>query len=221
MFILGIQPAKTRLVCDPWVLCLPVLLVLSLALWPQIAVSAAPEGWRAVVFDGETDYRRQGDCWLATAQGTASGLVREQGVDLTERPYLHWQWRAPRLADWPDTAEQSRAGDDFQARVYVIKEGWLPWQTRAINYVWSREHTPGTHWPNPYADQAMMVVVQGPGGAGEWHHFSRNVQEDFQRYHGMTVDEVDAVAIMTDGDNTGSRVETCYRLPVFHRQPAP
>jgi len=31
----------------------------------------------------------------------------------------------------------------------------------------------------------------------------------------MEVDVVDAVAIMTDGDNTGTRVMSCYRLPVF------
>ena len=64
-----------------------------------------------------------------------------------------------------------------------------------------------------------MVVVQGPGGAGTWQSFSRNVREDFRRFHDLEVDEVDAVAIMTDGDNTGARVASCYRLPEFRVTP--
>ncbi len=210
---------KTRPVCDPLVQCIPVLLFLSLALLPSAASSAGPEGWREVVFDGKTQYRLEQGCWQSRARGTASGLVHEHTVDLTRTPHLHWQWRAERMADWPAVDEKSRVGDDFQARVYVVKKGWLPWQTRAINYVWSRQQAPGTSWPNPFASQAMMVVVQGPGGAGSWQSFSRNVREDFRRFHDLEVDTVDAVAIMTDGDNTNTQVSSCYRLPEFRSTP--
>ena len=211
---------KTRPVCDPLVQCIPVLLFLSLALLPVRAVSAVPEGWREVVFEGRTDYRLEAGCWQSRAQGAASGLARESTVDITRTPYLHWQWRADQIADWPEVDEQIKAGDDFQARVYVVKKGWLPWQTRAINYVWSRQAAPGTYWPNPFASQAVMGVVQGPGGAGPWQSFARNVREDFRRFHDMDVDSVDAVAIMTDGDNTGATVTSCYRLPEFRATPS-
>lgn len=210
---------KTRPVCDPLVQCIPILLFLSLALLPGGAAAAVPEGWREVVFEGSTDYRLEEGCWQSRAKGTASGLVRERTVDVTPTPYLHWQWRADQIADWPDVDEKSKAGDDFQARVYVVKKGWLPWQTRAINYVWSRQAAPGTSWPNPFASQAVMVVVQGAGGAGHWQSFSRNVREDFRRFHDLDVDSVDAVAIMTDGDNTATRVTSCYQLPDFRARP--
>ncbi len=210
---------KTRPVCDPLVQCIPALLGLSLVLLPGVLVSAVPDGWREVVFQGKTRYAMAQGCWQAKADGTASGLVREEVVALDKTPYLHWQWRAGQVAQWPQADEQNKAGDDFQARVYVVKKGWLPWQTRAINYVWSRQSPPGTHWLNPFASQAVMVVVQGPGGAGEWHAFTRNVREDFRRFHDLDVDRVDAVAIMTDGDNTATRVESCYRLPAFRRAP--
>ncbi len=206
---------KTRFVCDRRVQCIPRWVALSLALMPALAVSDVPQGWREVVFAGHTEYRQVNGCWHALAKGTASGLVREQEVDLNQTPWLTWQWQGEVIPPWPDTLEKNKAGDDFQARVYVVKKGWLPWQTRAINYVWSRDAEPGAHWPNPFASQAEMVVVQGPGGAGPWHRFSRNVQADFRRFHGMEVSAVDAVAIMTDGDNTGTRVMSCYRLPVF------
>lgn len=209
---------KTRFVCDRRVQCIPRWMALFLALMPALAVSAAPPEWREVVFAGHTAYRQTTECWQARAQGTASGLVREKSVDLEKTPWLVWQWRAEAVAAWPDTNEQHKAGDDFQARVYVVKKGWLPWQTRAINYVWSRQSAPGAYWPNPFAHQAEMVVVQGPGGAGVAHMFSRNVQADFQRFHGMAVTSVDAVAIMTDGDNTGATVTSCYQLPSFRSE---
>ena len=110
---------KTRPVCDPLVQCIPVLLFLSLALLPVRAVSAVPEGWREVVFEGRTDYRLEAGCWQSRAQGSASGLARESTVDITRTPYLHWQWRADQIADWPEVDEQIKVGDDFQARVYV------------------------------------------------------------------------------------------------------
>ena len=206
---------KTRFVCDRRVQCIPRWVAMSLALMPALAVSDVPQGWREVEFAGHTAYRQVNGCWHADAQGTASGLVQEQQVDLNQTPWLTWQWQGKVIPPWPDTLEQSKAGDDFQARVYVVKKGWLPWQTRAINYVWSRDAEPGAHSPTPFASQTDMVVVQGPGGAGPWHRFSRNVQADFRRFHGMEVNAVDAVAIMTDGDNTGTRVMSCYRLPVF------
>ncbi|MZR64110.1 DUF3047 domain-containing protein [Alcanivorax sp. DP30] len=210
---------NTRLVTDPVVECLLIAVFLSLAFWPGSAVSQVPAGWEAVSFEGETAYHFNGNCWKALAKGTASGLARQKRIDLAATPYLQWQWQASALPDWPDQDEQSKAGDDFQARVYVIKKGWLPWQTRAINYVWSRQYPSGSHWPNPFASQAHMVVVQGPGLSPEWQAFSRNVRDDFRRYHGVDIKEVDAVAIMTDGDNTGSTVSACYRLPAFQAQP--
>lgn len=208
---------KTRFVCDPKVNCIPALLMLSVTLCSSALWAQTPPGWREVSFAGHTDYRlgeaAGQPCWQARAEGSASGLVREQELDVSATPWLVWQWHAQVPAAWPSSEEKQKAGDDFQARVYVVKKGWLPWQTRAINYVWSRQYPPGSHWPNPFASQAEMVVVQGPGGSGQWQAFARNVQEDFRRYHQMEVDSVDAIAIMTDGDNTGSLVQSCYRLP--------
>jgi len=141
-------------------------------------------------------------------------------VNLARTPWLNWRWRAAETPAWPAADERSKQGDAFLARVYVIKEGWVPWRTRAINYVWSRSHPPGSHWPNPYAGQAEMVVVQGPDGeAGQWRGFSRDVAADFKRFHDLEVDSVDAVAIMTDTDNTGVVAEACYELPSFSAQP--
>jgi len=196
------------------------LLLLTLCI-RATANAEPPPGWRPVTFEGETRYRlSEAGCWRASARASASGLVREQTVNLTRTPWLNWRWRASDTPAWPAADEQSKPGDDFLARVYVIKKGWAPWRTRAINYVWSRSYPPGTHWPNPFAEQAEMVVVQGPDGpADQWQSFSRDVAADFKRFHDLEVETVDAVAIMTDTDNTGVTAEACYQLPSFSRQP--
>lgn len=173
-------------------------------------------GWREVVFEGRTRYRQQQDCVRATSEAAASGLIRRVDADLHQRPVLVWSWRAERPLRGAEAPEQSKAGDDFLARVYVIHEGFFPWQTRAINYVWSRSQPVGEHWPNPFTGNAIMLAVQsGSDGLGAWHQFRRNVREDFRRFHDMEIDSLDAVAVMTDTDNTGGVAEACYRLPEF------
>jgi len=180
-------------------------------------------GWREVVFAGRTLYSLDPahDCIRAEAHGTASGLVRQ--LDAARPPdwLLRWQWRAEApLVPATDAPEKRRGGDDFLARVYVIHEGRFFWQTRVVNYVWSREQAAGTVWPNPFTGNAIMVAVQsGEDGLGEWHGFERDVRADFRRYHDIDITGVSAVAIMTDADNTGGEASACYRLPRFGGEP--
>lgn len=185
----------------------------ALARWDPSPI----KGWQAIRFAGETLYRQDGDCVRAEARDSASGLIRAVDTSLKQAPTLSWSWQVGELPSATrSAAEKSKAGDDFVARVYVIREGFLPWQTLAINYVWSRQHPVGSHWPNPFTGNAIMVVVQsGNAGLGEWHSFERDVAADFRRFHDTTIDKVDAVAVMTDTDNSGGLAVACYRLPLF------
>lgn len=198
-------------------------LLLLLVAGPMVSVAQTRDspvpGWKEMLFEGRTEYvqDREMDCVRAIARASASGLIREPQVDLNRTPVLRWSWRADEpLAPGRQAPEKEKDGDDFLARVYVIREGFFRWQTRAINYVWSREHPEGSSWPNPYTGNAIMVVVQsGDEGLGEWQTFERNVREDFKRYHDRDVERIDAVAVMTDADDTQGEAEACYRLPEF------
>ncbi len=193
-----------------------ILLAFSVPAGAAEEIDSPIEGWREVIFASRTVYREAEDCVKAVSSDTASGLVRRRKVDLTRRPLLNWRWRAEQSLQGAEADEQSKAGDDFLARVYVVHEGFFPWQTRAVNYVWTREVPAGKHWPNPFAGQAIMVAVQsGEAGLGQWHEFRRNVRADFRRFHDQDIDHIDAVALMTDTDNTGGRAEACYELPSF------
>lgn len=197
-----------------------LVIVLCLLALPSNAAKVEPSdipGWQQMVFSGHTRWQQGEDCVQATAERSASGLIREVTDIDVARQQLVWGW----LVDEPlqpgnKAPEKTRDGDDFVARVYVVKKGFFPWQTYAINYVWSREHPVGSAWPNPFTGNAMMVVVEsGEAHLGEWREYRRDVRADFRRYHDMDVETIDALAVMTDTDNTGGVARACYQLPAF------
>jgi hypothetical protein len=171
-------------------------------------------GWTQRKFAGETQYRLRPDgprvALHARSEGTASGLYRELKVDLAASPVLHWSWRVDRPIDGVN--ERSRAGDDYGARVYVVfARGPLPWQMRAINYVWSSREPAGSVWPNAFTSNAWMVAVRsGSRDADRWQYETRDVLTDYRRLFGEDPPEVSAVAIMTDTDNTQLAAEAWY-----------
>ena len=172
-------------------------------------------GWTTKSFKGETQYGLKqedgGLILLADSRGTASGLVKEQAVDLKLTPILHWRWKMIQLPGSRD--ERTRQGDDYAARVYVIKRGGLAfWRTKAINYVWSANQTKGAVWENAFAGKnAMMIAVRGKNDStGVWFEESIDVPEDFKRLYGEEISTLDAVAIMTDTDNAGGHAIAEY-----------
>jgi hypothetical protein len=173
------------------------------------------DGWEHKSFKAETRYRLQtvdGIVALkADSHGAASGLFKEQRINLEQTPFLNWSWRiAGRLTG---LNEQSKAGDDYAARIYVIVKGGLAfWQTKAINYVWASNTAKDTVWPNAFAgNHAMMMALRGPEATlNIWHSEKRNVRADLQKLFGEDLRTIDAVALMTDTDNSGGRALAYY-----------
>jgi len=172
------------------------------------------DGWKTKSFAGETDYQlRQSDgryALHATSGASASGLFFQTTLDLQQTPVLNWSWKVEQ--GLPGHNEQSKAGDDYPARVYVVFSGGLFfWRTRAINYVWSSNQVQETHWPNAFTGNARMIAVRGrQAPTGEWLMEKRNVLEDYCQLFGGDPNPVAAVAIMTDSDNTGLKTSAWY-----------
>jgi hypothetical protein len=172
--------------------------------------------WEPHSFSGWTSYqlaRVDGrDVLHAQCASSASGLVLQMTIDLNETPILEWSWRVDEVFD-DAVDERNRSGDDYAARVYVVKDGGLfRWRTRAINYVWASAMPAGSDWPNAYASQAHVVAANSgpPSSPGQWRTERRNIREDFRRYHGVDSHTIDAVAIMTDCDDRNSTAEAWY-----------
>lgn len=172
-------------------------------------------GWEAHSFEGETRYdlveiSGREAIHASCTDNTASGLFYREKIDLTETPVVEWQWRVKETFSGHD--ETTRAGDDYAARLYVVDEHRvLRWRTRAVNYVWASEQERSSDWANAYASQARMVAMRSGDDVGpEWRTERRNIREDFRHYHDRDITEIDAIAIMTDCDDTGEPVEAWY-----------
>lgn len=180
-----------------------------------VALNAADmSAWQPWRFSGETRYtlveidgRR---AVKAVSDASASGYYRRITVDLNQAPVLRWSWRVENTYGQVD--ETLKAGDDSPARVFVLSSHPLFfWRTRALAYVWSNAQPAGSDWPSAYTSSERVIAVRsGQEGLGEWHQERRNVRDDFKRYFGKEVRYVDAVAFMTDSDNTGRRAVAYY-----------
>jgi Protein of unknown function (DUF3047) len=177
--------------------------------------AGALTGWKAKEFKGQTQYLLTKiddvQALKADSDAAASGLFFEQKIDLEKTPVMNWRWRIENRMGKVD--EQAKSGDDFTARVYVVKSGGLVfWNTKAINYVWASTSPKDKSWPNPFAgDHAMMVAVRSSSDeTGTWYTEKRNVREDFKRLTGEDIKSIDAVAIMTDTDNAKGKATAYY-----------
>ncbi len=201
-----------------------LLIVAASVLADEQAISKLPigsfstdslTGWKTKEFKGQTQYqitKLDGSQVLkADSNAAASGLFYEQRIDLQKTPVMNWRWRIENRLGNID--EQTKLGDDFAARVYVVVSGGLIfWNTKAINYVWASTSAKNKIWPNPFAgDHAMMVAVRSSlDKTGTWFTEKRNIRADFKQLTGEDMQYIDAVAVMTDTDNAKGKATAYY-----------
>lgn len=197
---------------------LKMWLIVASSLWlPQFLSANTPEqlikpfpdeslsNWKEKSFVGNTSYSIAQDKGItvlkASTDKAASVLYRKKAVDLTTTPWLEWSWKIDNT--YKNIDERSRGGDDFPARLYVTAQvGRLPWNTIAINYVWSSYQPMNSTWQNPYTKKSIMVSVQsGEQLTGKWVSQRRNIVEDFKRLFDVDVNRLSGYAVMVDGDN--------------------
>ena len=186
----------------------------------QVVVGAFSQGsmagWDQKVFKGETDYsivydpERKSNVLRAVSQAAASGRFRKMKVDLTKTPFLNWSWKVSEALAGID--ETAKAGDDFSARVFVVVErGIMGLSTFSVNYVWASQHPVGSAWPSPFTSHVRLLAVDsGSKDLNNWVSHKRNVRADLKEQFGEDILSIDAVALMTDTDNSGGRAQAFY-----------
>ncbi|WP_439112900.1 DUF3047 domain-containing protein [Hydrogenophaga sp.] len=81
----------------------------------------------------------------------------------------------------------------------------------SLVYVWSNTEPVGTVVVNPRTDRIRKLVVEsGADQLGRWRDHDRDVHADFLRAFGEPPGPLVAVALMTDTDNTQSRLKAWY-----------
>lgn len=167
------------------------------------------QDWKERSFSGNSTYELVDINGLRVLKGSTDGaasiLYKEKKINLSKTPLITWSWKIDDI--YQNIDEQTRQGDDFPARLYVVaKTGLLPWQTLALNYVWSSNQATGESWPNPFTDKAKMIVVQtGDSNAGKWVTQTRNIATDFKEQFGRDIDSISGYAVMVDGDNAAKQ----------------
>lgn len=181
------------------------------------------DNWQHKSFKGYTQYQivtlDKQKVLQANSNALASSLYKEMQIDLHKTPYLNWSWRIDKKLSISD--EQSKQGDDFAARIYLIIKGeWFFWQTKAINYVWASHSPKNTAWANPFTgDSVRMIAVRSNNDPiKQWHREKRNVLTDFNRHFGDEVRFIDGIAIMTDTDNAAGKALSYYANIYFSEQ---
>jgi hypothetical protein len=204
-----------------------------------------PEGWKPMTFkkiDRQTTYTvvKDGEVTAvkAVSNASASGLMREFKINLKEYPIVQWRWKVTNVLKKGDVSKKE--GDDYPARLYITFEydaskvsffkkaqyetirllyGQYP-PLGAINYIWESKAAKGTIVPNPYTDQAKMIVIEsGKDRLNQWVSEERNIYEDYKKAFGEEPPMISGVAIMTDTDNTGESATAYYGDIIFKKAP--
>lgn len=85
----------------------------------------------------------------------------------------------------------------------------LPYAT--LMYVWCNTRPAGSVIVNPRTDRIRkMVVESGARHLNQWLDYERDVRADFEKAFGEPPGALLAVGIMTDTDNTHSKVQAWY-----------
>jgi len=154
----------------------------------------------------------------AEAIGAGSGLGKEIEIDLNKTPFLNITWKIEK--DLKGLDENSKKGHDYAARVFVIKKtGKTVLSNRALNYVFSSNNEIGDNWRSPYTKQSIDIVLSTTkNNYNEWVTVKVNVKKDFKEFHDLDVENLNAVAIMSDTDNSKKIAIAYYQNIYFSAQ---
>ncbi len=204
-----------------------------------------PKGWQPLHFpsiENKTAYFLTRDdnkiIFKAVSHASASGYIHKVSIDSKEYPILNWQWKIDNILNTANI--NTRAGDDYPARLYIMFDYDIERLTEmerykadlyksfngkypplaVLNYVWDNKHPIGYTTSNAYTNRVQMFVSQtGTAKVGKWVSQQVNIYEDYKRVFGEAPMKINAIAIMTDTDNTGESATAYYGDIKLKRKP--
>lgn len=208
--------ASTRLLTTPWT---------GVAWQPFQLPSKRYVPFEPAQVDGRLALRVQADSSVSILRQRVS--VASEG--LTGPLQLRLSWRADALPSEGDLAHVDRS--DSPVGVLLAFEGdrsrWtarqhrlsdltqlltgepLPYATLA--YVWSAQHPVESVVFNPRSDRIRKLVLDsGADHLQQWRDHVRDVQADYRLAFGEEPGPLVGIALMTDTDNTRSRLTAWY-----------
>lgn len=189
-----------------------------------ISLFGGPQGgidtWRHITLSGTTLYE---DVTLdgrsvvrATADNSASMLLRRVDVDPNNCRHISWSWRVDQVQ--PRANLFTKANEDVAASIYLLfgspKRLRFGGKVPTLRYVWtSSHHEREAVVDSPFAPgiERSIVVQSGTDRTGQWITEHRDVVTDFTRAFGVDPPGgIHAVALFTDNDQTGEPALAYY-----------
>ena len=199
------------------------------------------DGWQSFDNDLEECYEigeEENNYFLkARTKDRGSIIAKACNYHLKEFPVITWRWRALLLPEGAD--ERYKRSGDSVAGIYIIFPSIInpgrfnsKWgsiipvpdslKPECIKYVWSASLPIGTVIDSPYAKKTKIVVLQnGTSPLNTWVTEEVNVYEDYKRLFSKEPDEVQAVGILTDADDTSSEAMADYDDIFLKKSPFP
>jgi predicted lipoprotein with Yx(FWY)xxD motif len=86
-----------------------------------------------------------------------------------------------------------------------------------LMYVWDAKAPVGSVIIHPRSDRIRKIVVEsGTSGLRAWRSYRRDLAADYRLAFGEAPGALQALALMTDGDNTQSQLATWYGEVILH-----
>ncbi|MEM1288822.1 MAG: DUF3047 domain-containing protein [Pseudomonadota bacterium] len=202
---------------------------LAAATLPQAAQSSTisfASGWEHLEFRSlrPNTFNTAGNAVTVLADGTSSILYRILPSDLFGSRRADWTWRVDSSvppSDLSDTSNDDRnlgvffvnASDDVAARIRPgtgISRLMRNRNVRVLMYTWGGNNPEGTVIPSPVASDRLRNIVQRRPATGEFRE-SVDLASDFQRVFGVELRNLVALAVSSNSENSGSRVQAQVR----------
>jgi hypothetical protein len=199
---------------------------------------AIPEGWEKaeLPYGNKSDFRIVEDdgkrVLQVRAEGSFGSLAHRLSVAEQKAQILEWRWKVDRVVEKAQI--ETKAGEDFAARVYVAfdfpekelskgdraklkiaraVQGFVP--AAAICYVWDNKHPVGTSMWSPYFGTVRTIVVESGGErAGQWVMEKRDIEADFLAAFGEQwkgkIPDITGIVVGNDTDQTGETVTASF-----------
>lgn len=158
----------------------------------------------------------------AESIASASAIVYRKDFHVYEYPVVRWRWKINNI--YKDVDPETRAGDDYPIRVYIMfnynpdgagpleglqyniakrRYGEYPPHS-TISYVWANKNEHNDVITSPYTDRAKLIALEkGDKKAGTWLTEEVNVLSDYREVFGKEPPKIASLAIMNDSDNSG------------------
>jgi hypothetical protein len=191
--------------------------------------------WESVALPGKLrtafrlDKRDQRPAVLADAASSASMLRQRVNIAPEQLGRLRFDWQVENLMATADMSVRGQGDSpvrlilafDGDRRKFSAQNAMLSELTLALTgeempyatlmYVWSNRHPVDSVIVNPRTDRVRKWVVEsGPQRLQQWLHYQRDIRADYEKAFGEPPGALIALAIMTDSDNTQSKVRAWY-----------